>query len=138
MFLFKQLHLTLTYTHFLSVYTVLTCSGFIWLMKCSSLNCSWHYVYTASHSIHSINLKYVHLAHEFSHLKGKLVLNVPVLNSFDLKLFSFHSTLIELPKSFHFNLNTMSSSSFERCIQIWLCDIHICLKNLTQLHISFD
>ena len=69
-FLFKQLHLTLTYTHFLSVYTVLTCSVFIWLMKCSSSNCSWHYVYTASHSI---NLKCVHLAHAISHLKGKLV-----------------------------------------------------------------
>ena len=70
----EQLHLTLTYTHFLLVYTVLTCSVFIWLMKCSSSNCSWHYVYTASHSIHSINLKYVHLAHEILHLKDKLVL----------------------------------------------------------------
>ena len=93
-FLFKQLHLTLTYTQFLSVYTVLACSVFIWLMKCSSSCCIWHDVHTASLSKHSINLKCVHLAHEISHLKGKLVFNVVVLNSFDLKLFSFHSTLI--------------------------------------------
>ena len=84
----------LLHAHSFSQYTLLTCSVLIWLMKCSSSSCIWHYVYTASLSIHSINLKCVHLAHEISHLKGKLVLNVVVLNSFDLKLFSFHSTLI--------------------------------------------
>ena len=114
-FLFKELHLTLTHTQFLSVYTlytVLTCSVFICLMKCSSSSCIWHYVYTASLSIHSINLKCVHLAHEISHLKGKLVLNVVILNSFDLKLFAF-----QLKHCVMFHFWKVHSN--------WLCDFHI-------------